>query len=87
MATIEIFEMHPAGSELFHDSESFLDELRDSHADSVKGGCYNLGFEKNGQTIISVQSNSFNNNTINGQSINAVSVTNYNSVVIYSNPQ
>ncbi|MUG97575.1 hypothetical protein F7734_36750 [Scytonema sp. UIC 10036] len=29
MASIEINELRPAGAELFHDSESFLDELSD----------------------------------------------------------
>jgi hypothetical protein len=36
MAKIALSELHAAGSELFHDSESFLNELSD--VDSISGG-------------------------------------------------
>jgi len=36
MANITLAELHITGSELFHDSESFLDELGD--IDSIFGG-------------------------------------------------
>ncbi|RCJ30943.1 hypothetical protein A6770_20700 [Nostoc minutum NIES-26] len=38
MATINLSELHAAGSELFQDSESFLNELSD--VDSISGGSY-----------------------------------------------
>ncbi|MUG98789.1 hypothetical protein F7734_43460 [Scytonema sp. UIC 10036] len=38
MASIEISELHPTGSELFNDSESFLDELTDGEVWGVQGG-------------------------------------------------
>jgi hypothetical protein len=38
MANIILSELHITGSELFHDSESFLDELGD--IDSIFGGAY-----------------------------------------------
>ncbi|MDZ8241874.1 MAG: hypothetical protein RMZ69_32855 [Nostoc sp. ChiQUE01a] len=37
MATIKIHDLSPAGSELFHDSESFLNELTDEEL-GVNGG-------------------------------------------------
>ena len=36
MANITLSELHAAGSELFHDSESFLNEFSD--VDSISGG-------------------------------------------------
>ena len=36
MANIKLSELHAAGSELFHDSESFLNEFSD--VDSISGG-------------------------------------------------
>lgn len=37
MDSIRVYALRPAGSELFHDSESFLDELSDDwELDSVK---------------------------------------------------
>jgi hypothetical protein len=38
MASINLSELHTAGSELFQDSESFLNELGD--VDSISGGGY-----------------------------------------------
>ncbi len=38
MAQLKLFELHPAGSELFQDSESFLEELSDRELDFVAGG-------------------------------------------------
>lgn len=40
MANIKIFELRPAGSELFQDSESFLNELNDQATSDVFGGGY-----------------------------------------------
>ncbi|WP_138499837.1 hypothetical protein [Nostoc sp. PA-18-2419] len=38
MATIKIFDLHPAGSELFLDSESYLNDLTDDELNSTQGG-------------------------------------------------
>ena len=46
MSKIKISELHSAGSELFHDSESFLNELTDEQEiDSVLGG-FQIPFSK-----------------------------------------
>jgi hypothetical protein len=42
MANITLSELNIAGSELFQDSESFLNELKD--VDVISGGSYNYGF-------------------------------------------
>jgi hypothetical protein len=42
MANITLSELNIAGSELFQDSESFLNELKD--VDVISGGSYNHGF-------------------------------------------
>ena len=41
MANIKISELHPAGAELFQDSESFLDELNEREM-SITGGDVNI---------------------------------------------
>lgn len=38
MATINISDLHPTGSELFSDSESYMSELGDNEFASVNGG-------------------------------------------------
>lgn len=38
MASIKIFNLHSAGSELFKDSESFMTELVDNELGSINGG-------------------------------------------------
>jgi hypothetical protein len=38
MASIEISQLHPAGSELFQDSESFLSELNEQELGAIGGG-------------------------------------------------
>lgn len=38
MATITISDLHPAGSALFSDPESYMTELVDSEIDSINGG-------------------------------------------------
>ena len=38
MAVIKISELRPAGSELFQDSESFLNELNDQEMSTLGGG-------------------------------------------------
>jgi hypothetical protein len=38
MATINISDLRPTGSELFFDSENYMSELGDNELGSVKGG-------------------------------------------------
>lgn len=38
MASIKIYDLGSAGSELFQDSESFLNELTDEELGTVEGG-------------------------------------------------
>ena len=38
MATIEISDLHPAGSDLFIDSESFLNDLNANELGDINGG-------------------------------------------------
>lgn len=38
MASIKIHNLKPTGSELFNDSESFLNELSEGEINSVEGG-------------------------------------------------
>lgn len=38
MSTIKISDLHPAGSDLFSDSESYMSELGDNELDIINGG-------------------------------------------------
>ncbi|MEH1944190.1 MAG: hypothetical protein V7L01_28795 [Nostoc sp.] len=38
MATINIYDLRPTGSELFSDSEGYMDDLGDSEFESIYGG-------------------------------------------------
>ncbi|MEG4183601.1 hypothetical protein QUA32_17730 [Microcoleus sp. Pol14D6] len=38
MATIKISDLHPTGSDLFQDSENYLNELTDDELDLTHGG-------------------------------------------------
>ncbi len=38
MATINIYDLRPAGSDLFSDSEGYMNELGDGELDSINGG-------------------------------------------------
>ncbi len=52
MDGIKISELHLAGSELFKDSESFLNELDESEAKLIEGGqCYSFVSVKYVQTV------------------------------------
>jgi hypothetical protein len=42
MSSIKLSELRPAGSELFQDSESFLNELGNQEALDVMGGLYDI---------------------------------------------
>ncbi len=74
MASIKISELRPAGSELFQDSESFLNELTDREMLGIEGGFTGIAFN-NGQSI-SVQ-------TVNGNTANANSFGNANTAVSF----
>ena len=71
MASIKISELRPAGSELFQDAESFLNELTDSHDMANVLGGYSVNFN----TAIFT----YNNNSL-GNSVNANTFFNENSV-------
>lgn len=67
MASIKVSELRPTGSELFQDSESFLNELNDRDTTSVMGGL---------NTIFTVNGNTVNANTFgNGNTIRSIIVT------------
>jgi hypothetical protein len=38
MATIKISDLHPAGSDLFSDSEGYMNELGEGEIGSIQGG-------------------------------------------------
>ncbi|MEH2117229.1 hypothetical protein [Nostoc sp.] len=48
MATINISDLRPAGSDLFSDSESYMSELGDNELVKVNGGstviCFRIGY-------------------------------------------
>lgn len=53
MASIKIFNLYPAGSELFKDSESFMSELVDNEIGSINGGIGTLNSPRCYPTILS----------------------------------
>lgn len=56
MAQLKITELNPAGSELFHDSENFLEELSDRDLDHVAGGVdINSVVTQNSASVGSIQ--------------------------------
>ncbi|WP_445635065.1 hypothetical protein NSTC745_06968 [Nostoc sp. DSM 114161] len=42
MANIKLHDLSPAGSELFQDSESFLNELNADELNNVNGGLFGI---------------------------------------------
>ncbi|MDZ8134784.1 MAG: hypothetical protein RM049_05695 [Nostoc sp. DedQUE04] len=42
MATINISDLRPTGSDLFSDSEGYMDDLVDSEIGAIKGGLVGL---------------------------------------------
>lgn len=42
MANITISDLHPTGSALFSDAESFMSDLVDSELNLISGGCFSL---------------------------------------------
>jgi hypothetical protein len=66
MANLDIFNLEPAGSELFADNENFLADLNDSESGDVAGGYwwggyYNYNYQQSVQTNVT--------NTVNGNTI------------------
>lgn len=86
MAGITISDLSPAGSELFHDFESFLDELTERDILSVAGGLVIKDISINSNvTNVSIVSIISLNNTAGdiktiGNTINANTVDNQNSI-------
>ncbi|MEH2261275.1 hypothetical protein [Nostoc sp.] len=64
MASIKISELRPAGSELFQDSESFLNELNEKETLSLVGGAFTfVGVSLTAQTVVTANGNTVNGNT------------------------
>ena len=42
MSTIKISDLHPAGSDLFSDSEGFINDLDDGEIGAIQGGIWTL---------------------------------------------
>jgi hypothetical protein len=66
MASITISELRPVGSELFQDSESFLNELTDQEMLGIEGGngrfrSFVSYFNTAGNSLGITNGNSFNN--------------------------
>ncbi|MBE9168979.1 hypothetical protein IQ238_16145 [Pleurocapsales cyanobacterium LEGE 06147] len=93
MAQIRISGLNSAGSELFADGESFLQELAEDELAAIAGGflkinlsnlsilseqSFDFNYFRAQGTAVSGLGNSVNNNTINGQTYNANSVSNIN---------
>ncbi len=91
MAGIKITELSPAGSELFQDSESFLEDMLNDELGNIRGGYSYIQYQLllqilNRLTAVTIQlpvssiqtvaSNSVNNNTINSAGNNAIGIGN-----------
>jgi hypothetical protein len=62
MASITLSELRPVGSELFQDSESYLNELGDREVNSVVGGFFD--YQYNSQlTTYQINNQQFTANT------------------------
>ncbi|OUL37307.1 hypothetical protein BV372_02610 [Nostoc sp. T09] len=73
MPNIRISELYPLGSDLFQDSESFLNEMTNDEIEGLRGG---------GLVITGVYVNTVNINTLfsaNSNTVNANTIGNYNS--------
>ncbi|MGH2416139.1 MAG: hypothetical protein ACRDEA_21100 [Microcystaceae cyanobacterium] len=80
MASINISELRPAGSELFQDSESFLNELGDREMAMVSGGLLFTKVVNKKQTIVDNYSIQIQSNV--GNSYNANTYGNFNTVAL-----
>ncbi|MBE9181623.1 hypothetical protein IQ268_23960 [Oculatella sp. LEGE 06141] len=81
MASINISELNPAGSGLFQDSESFLNELTDDQSMEIFGSKRK---EKHGKKIIIVTNIgiSISVQTVNGNTFNANTLSNVNTAIV-----
>ena len=68
MAQLKLSELSPVGSELFQDSETFLEELSDGELDFVAGGADSV------ESVATLASNSVG--SINTVSVVGISATN-----------
>lgn len=69
MAQIKISELHPAGFELFQDSETFLNELGKDEMSGIEGGALiSVVFNSNVSVVFYTLATA-NSNTINANSI------------------
>ncbi|MDM9585305.1 MULTISPECIES: hypothetical protein [unclassified Nostoc] len=78
MPNIKISELYPLGSDLFQDSESFLNDMTNDEIQSLTGG------RKRGGLVVNVGSVNININTAFSaiaNTINANSIGNANSAV------
>ncbi len=81
MSSIQIKDLRPAGFELFQDSESFLYELTDDQMISVEGGG-RFGFRRFGGGLQSLVNININITVFTiGNTINANTIGNGNSLI------
>jgi hypothetical protein len=73
MASIRISELRPAGSELFQDSESFLNELNSQDMGSVIGASVNVATALS-QSVGSVASQATVSGGVVSQSVGATAI-------------
>jgi hypothetical protein len=79
MAKLKISELSPAGSELFQDSENFLEELSDRELGLVIGGANNSVVSQNSQSVGTILTATFvgiseTNVTVQVSNVNASNV-------------
>lgn len=79
MSKIQLSELNPAGSELFQDSENFLNELNDRELGDVVGGFTFAASGAQSGLGISATVSAISNNA---NSANANSASNINTVVV-----
>ncbi|BAZ01078.1 hypothetical protein NIES37_50760 [Tolypothrix tenuis PCC 7101] len=75
MASIKISELRPAGSELFQDSESFLNDLNSQEMEIIGGRI--LFISRAGSVAISISAQ-----TVVGNTVNANTFGNLNTVAV-----
>ncbi|MGH8002493.1 MAG: hypothetical protein ACREPR_24460 [Brasilonema sp.] len=84
MVKFKISELHPAGSKLFHDSESFLNELSEQETLQVFGSRHRKTIFTHLSRVFTVRPSRHNDiiHSIFNQTVNARSVGNVNTVLI-----
>ncbi|MBE9168977.1 hypothetical protein IQ238_16135 [Pleurocapsales cyanobacterium LEGE 06147] len=81
MANIQLSELNPAGSELFQDSENYLNELNEQEMGHVVGG-YTFAASK-AQSGVGITGISVSAQSNNGNTVNANTYGNFNTAVAY----